>query len=109
MQRMNYSQEMENNWRIRLEQAIEKSGKSKSFISEMAGYDKSYLRDIFNHKKVTPTVDKLIDVCKVLGISPAVLFTDAESERLLNSFSALSESNKKRFLDFLDFKDSDTA
>lgn len=59
-------------WRTRLQQAIEKSGRSMRDISLKAKLNPGYISGIFNEGK-DPTVEKLIAVCKEIKTSPTYI------------------------------------
>jgi lambda repressor-like predicted transcriptional regulator len=59
-------------WRSRLSAAIEQSGKSYRSISLAAGAGAGYVHSLFADGKV-PTIEKLLDVCEVIGVSPSYI------------------------------------
>ncbi|MEM7734040.1 MAG: helix-turn-helix domain-containing protein [Pseudomonadota bacterium] len=78
-------------WRQRLEEAIEKSGRSMTEISEAAGYSHGYLYSILRGGR-DMTLTKLLSVCTQIGVSPTYIISGIElsddDEELLNEINS---------------------
>lgn len=59
-------------WRKRLSDAVEASGRSMRSISLEAGAGAGYVHSILSEGK-DPTIEKLMDVCRVIGASPSFI------------------------------------
>lgn len=99
---------MENDdWKARLERAIKENGASKRKVSLDAGRGPGYVHSILSEGK-DPSVQHLMEVCKVLGISlQYVLFgyqITPETERLLGIFENRPET-RDGILKLLDSQD----
>lgn len=57
------------NWRQRLSEALEASGKSKRAVSLASGNGPGYVHSILKEGK-EPTVENLLDVCAAIPVSP---------------------------------------
>jgi transcriptional regulator with XRE-family HTH domain len=62
-----------------LRKAREAAGLSQETVAFDAGVDRSYLSDI-ERSLHSPTVDRLLAICKALGIQASELFRRVESE-----------------------------
>ena len=58
----------EENWRLRLSQAIEASGKSKRAVSQASGNGPGYVHGILAEGK-DPTITNLMAVCDAIPVS----------------------------------------
>jgi transcriptional regulator with XRE-family HTH domain len=89
-------------WRKRLREAVESSGKSLRSISLAAGCSPGYLHGILSSDK-EPTIARLVKLCGVLGVSVTwVVLGIAWSpvqERLLLLMSDLPDEQKALLLD----------
>lgn len=96
---------MENNdWRARLTQKIEESGKSMRAISIAIGKGEAYTFSIVKYNKI-PSAETLVKICEEVGTSVSyVLFgyeVSAEEEKLLRLFSQASPAQKAAILTLL--------
>jgi len=87
-----------NNWKVRLLEIIEKSGRTQKDISVEAGLGRAYLYGVCREGK-EPSVENFLAICKALNVSPAfVLFgwniTEKQQEllRLLGSSDDKTEA-----------------
>ena len=89
-------------WRVRLQEAVEKSGKSLRSISLAAGCSPGYLHGILKGKK-EPTITRLVKICGVLGVSVTYVVLGIEwsptQEQLLLLMSGLSDEQKTLLLE----------
>lgn len=92
---------VEGDWRKRLAEAIEASGKNPRSVSRAAGYSPGYVHGILKEGK-DPTLDHLAKVCDAAGASfiKIVLGVDLDpaQERLLRLQADLPEDQKKLLL-----------
>lgn len=79
-------------WRARLEDAIEKSGKSKREISLAAGKGHGYVHSIMVDGK-DPTIDNLIAICQVLEVSLTQILYGVQMTPETQEILSLIESN----------------
>lgn len=93
---------MADTWRDRLQQQLDLSGKSMRAVSLEAKCGAGYLHDILVSGK-EPTVDRLMRVADVLGVSLSWLLYGIElsgqEERLLRLYSKLSPRQRQAILD----------
>jgi transcriptional regulator with XRE-family HTH domain len=59
-------------WRIRLDEAVKASGRSRRSVSMGAGRGSNYLDSVLREGK-DPTVDSLIRICQELGVTTAYI------------------------------------
>jgi transcriptional regulator with XRE-family HTH domain len=89
-------------WRNRLQEAVDKSGKSLRAVSLAAGCSPGYLHGILSSKK-EPTIARLVKLCDVLGVSVTYVVLGVawspEQERLLLLMSDLSDEQRVLLLD----------
>jgi len=89
-------------WRLRLQEAVEKSGKSLRSISLAAGCSPGYLHGILSSKK-EPTIARLVKLCAVLDVSVTYVVLGVEwsptQEQFLLLLSGLSDEQKTLLLD----------
>jgi transcriptional regulator with XRE-family HTH domain len=89
-------------WRKRLQEAVEKSGKSLRAVSLAAGCSPGYLHGILNSNK-EPTLTRLIKLCGVLNVSVTFVALGVawspQQERLLLLMSELPDEQKALLLD----------
>lgn len=82
----------------RLREAIDNSGMSRREISIKAGFDPSYVHQIYNSRN-TPNLDRLLRLCEVLNVSAVAIITgldqSADEEALLKLFAKLSKEDKE--------------
>lgn len=104
---------MDQDWRKRLEMSVINSGLSKSAISSQAGLDATYLRDVFNKRRTTPSIEKLIQICEVINESPSYILTgirlDKRAERMLEQFATLPDDKKQLAIELLESFDRTDA
>lgn len=67
-------------WRKRLATAVEESGMSKRAISLAAKAGPGYVHSVLSEGK-DPTVEKLMAVCDVLGVSPTFILYGVDVHR----------------------------
>lgn len=88
---------MENGWRARLIDAIEKDERTPRAISLAAGLGPNYLTQMLA-RGTSPSTSAVVALCDVLGISLTYLFTGAEmtpeDEELLRLSGELPERRK---------------
>lgn len=76
-----------NDWKIRLEEALEKTGRSKRSVSLAAGLGPGYVHSILKEGK-DPTIENLIAVANVLNVSLSYLLygyeVSKEAEEILS-------------------------
>lgn len=88
----------EEEWRVRLQHAVDKSGKSMRAISLAAGCSASYLHGILKEDK-EPTVARLVKICAVIGVSVTYIILGTEmsetQEALLLLLSDLPDEQKQ--------------
>ncbi len=91
-------------WRGRLAAALEQSGKSKREVSIAAGMGAGYVHSLLGEGK-DPTVQNLIKVCEVIGVSLSfVLYgyeLTAENEEILRLLKAATPGERKGLLQIL--------
>ena len=91
-------------WRVRLAQKIEESGKSMRAISIAIGRGEGYVFSIMKEKK-NPTAETLAEICAEAGTSvPYVLYgidISAEGEKFLKLFSQASPDMRAAILTLL--------
>src|SRR5690348_11770744 len=91
-------------WWIRLNTAINDSGRSLRDIALSAGLGPNYIGQMRKHGKM-PGADAVLKLCRALNVSAIYIFTGAkmspEAEELLDLFSRLSRDQQDRFLDLL--------
>lgn len=82
-------------WRQRLEDEIEKSGRSLREISRASGYGAGYLHSILVEGK-DPSISRLMGICSNLGVSAAYILhgiqMTEEDEELLRELNANPEA-----------------
>jgi transcriptional regulator with XRE-family HTH domain len=61
-------------WRIRLEQALKDSGRSGNAVSVEAGCAPNYLHGVLSKNK-EPTLDRFLRICRALNVSPTYVLT----------------------------------
>lgn len=92
-------------WRQRLQQAVDRDGRSLRAISLAAGLPETALWEVLNTDKV-PGIDRLQAICEALKVSISYILEgielSPESERLLKAFSRMSKAEREAFLQFLD-------
>ncbi|CCM77100.1 helix-turn-helix domain-containing protein [Rhizobium mesoamericanum] len=81
-----------NDWRARLEDAIEKSGKSKREISLGAGKGPGYVHSILKEGK-DPTIDNLIAICRVLDVTLTQVLYGVQMSPETQEILSLIETN----------------
>ncbi len=81
---------LEHSWKIRLEEALEKSGRSKRSVSLAAGLGPGYVHSILKEGK-DPTVENLIAVANVVGVSLSHLLYGYEVSKEAEEILALLE------------------
>jgi transcriptional regulator with XRE-family HTH domain len=64
-------------WRVRLEEAIERDGRSFREISLAAGLSHGYLHGILRGSK-EPTLDRFVRLCGVLQVSTTSILVDGD-------------------------------
>lgn len=78
---------IENGWKTRLEEALEKSGRSKRSVSLAAGLGPGYVHSIIKEGK-DPTIENLMAVANVLNVSLSYLLygyeVSKEAEEILS-------------------------
>ncbi len=79
-------------WRARLEDAIEKSGRSKREISLAAGKGAGYVHSVLKEGK-DPTIDNLIAICGVIGVSLTQILYGVQMSQETEEILSLIESN----------------
>jgi ribonucleoside-diphosphate reductase alpha chain len=79
-------------WRARLEDAIEKSGRSKREISLAAGKGPGYVFSILSEGK-DPTIDNLIKICGAINVSLTQILYGVEMSQETQEILSLIESN----------------
>ncbi len=91
-------------WRVRLAQKIEESGKSMRAISLACGRGSGYVHSILKDKK-NPRAEALAEICAEAGTSvPYVLYgidISAEGEKFLELFSQASPDMRAAILTLL--------
>lgn len=89
-------------WRARLRQALENSGRSMRAVSLAAKRGPGYLFSILDEGK-DPTVDNLVAICEVLNVSVTkiLLGTDVspEDEKILSQLG--NPERRRKLLEFL--------
>lgn len=69
---MGYIPRMEQIWMTRIREQMAQKGYSMRSLSEAAGLNQTYIRDILERQR-TPTIDKFTRVAEALGVSPSYL------------------------------------
>jgi transcriptional regulator with XRE-family HTH domain len=89
--------EMQDDWRERLEKAIQGDGRTLRDISLAAGLSHGYLHGILRDGK-EPTLDRFIRICRELGVSSAYALTGAdvslETEEVLRLIEGDQEARR---------------
>ncbi len=84
-------------WRIRLKEALEKSGKSKRAVSLASGNGPGYMHSVLNEGK-DPTVENLMGICDAIGVSTVYILhgidVRPEETELLEKLRANPERRK---------------
>lgn len=95
---------MENNWKQRLAEAVEASGKSKRAISLAAGMAPGYVHSILSEGK-DPTVTNLMKVCDEIGASMSYILygfeISGDVEEILRLLQSSSPSARAGLLQML--------
>lgn len=93
-----------NQWRDRLREAADASGKSRLQICKEARVGKGYLAEVLDNGK-EPTFDRLLRVINAIGVSlPWILYgteIGPEEEELITLFSQLPEKRRRAILDLV--------
>jgi transcriptional regulator with XRE-family HTH domain len=93
---------MADQWRDRLKQALDASGKSMRAVSLEIGCSTSYLFQVISHGK-EPTIDRIMRLADALGVSlPWLLYgyeMSHQEEQLLRAVSQLSPKQRQSFLE----------
>lgn len=88
---------MQDEWRDRLEKAIERDGRTLRDISLGAGLSHGYLHGILRDGK-EPTLDRFLRICQELGLSSAYALTGAdvsfETEEVLRLIEGDQEARR---------------
>lgn len=88
----------DDDWKLRLEAAIEASGRSRRAVSLSAGMGPGYVHSLLREGK-EPTVGSLFAICRELGVSVAHILLgydmSSEDEDLLRSFARLPAEQKE--------------
>lgn len=91
-------------WRVRLAQKIEESGKSMRAISIAIGRGEGYVFSIMKEKK-NPTAETLAEICAEIGTSVSYVLRgfdiSAEGEEFLELFSRASPDVRAAILTLL--------
>jgi transcriptional regulator with XRE-family HTH domain len=92
----------EEEWRQRLQAAVDKSGKSMRAISLTAGCSASYLHGILKENK-EPTLPRLVKICAVISVSVTYIILGIEMspvhEQLLLLLSDLPSAQQQLLLE----------
>jgi transcriptional regulator with XRE-family HTH domain len=92
----------EEEWRKRLQEAVDKSGKSMRAISLTAGCSASYLHGILKENK-EPTLARLVKICSEIGVSVTYIILGIEMspthESLLLLMSDLPDAQQQLLLE----------
>lgn len=99
--------DMEREWRVRLSEALDKSGKSKREVSLAAGCGPGYLHDVLHpDQPKDPTIERLLRICQELNVSLTWIAYGVEmneaDERLLRAFASLTQKQRDALLDLAD-------
>lgn len=96
---------MADKWRERLQMALDATGMSMRDISLKAKCSPGYVHGILKDGK-EPTIDRLLRVADVLGISKQWLLfgyvLDKETEEIITKLAALSPRERRAFLTLAD-------
>lgn len=91
-------------WRKRLREALEQSGKTMRAASIEADCGPGYLHDILNTER-EPSIERLARIARVLGVSLIWLWhgynIGPSDERLLARMAQLSENKRKAVLQLI--------
>jgi transcriptional regulator with XRE-family HTH domain len=79
-------------WRVRIEEAIARDGRSPRELSLAAGLSHGYLHGILRNAK-EPTLDRFMRLCEVLDMSSAWLLFGTEASLDLRDLLDLRERN----------------
>lgn len=97
---------MEQGWRERLLQEVQKTGKSQRSLSMKAGLGPGYLNSILGKAQKDPTVTSLLKVTEVLGVSISYICyaieMTYETEQLLRGFVRLNPRQRSAFRESVD-------
>ena len=101
---------MENNdWRVRLAQKIEESGKSMRAISIAIGRGEGYVFTIMKDRK-NPTAETLAEICTEVGTTLSFILygfdISAEDEEFIKLFSQASPAERDVILALLRSKNN---
>lgn len=92
-------------WRARLQEAIDRDGRSLRRICIDAGMKPDFLSQLMRNGK-DPLVGNFLKICDSLNVSPAYILTgarmDTEGEKLLRLWAKASEAQRQAFLILLD-------
>ncbi|MCL6229223.1 helix-turn-helix domain-containing protein [Bartonella bilalgolemii] len=91
-------------WRQRLQEALEKSGRSKRSISIAAGKGAGYLHSILSEGK-EPTIESLYHVCHAINVSMSYILygqgTTPEDQEFIDLVLKVSPEERKAILTLL--------
>jgi transcriptional regulator with XRE-family HTH domain len=85
-------------WRVRLREAIKRSGKPMYQVSLEADLGKTYVSELFRKKK-EPTIGPLQRICSVLGVTTASILEGIEltpnTERIVKIVSLMTPEEQE--------------
>lgn len=91
-----------NEWKDRLRNAVEDSGKSRRSISTAAGCSPGYLSEVLSEEGPEPTFRNLLAIVDQLSVSLSYIVygyeLSVDEERLLRMFAQLTPDQKDVFL-----------
>ena len=95
-------------WRDRLQDVIQKDGRSEREIAKAAGFGHGYLHGLL-HEGKTPSFIRLQKLCTALNVSMGYISDGYEisavTERLLRAFALLPEEKQAAWLALLEDQD----
>lgn len=94
----------DNEWKQRLEAAVEASGKSRRAISIAAGMGPGYVHSLLREGK-EPTIGSLIAICREVGVSAAYVLMGQDvsdlDEEFISLLAGATASQKRALLEIL--------
>jgi len=91
----------------RIFKILEDKNMSQSAFAKQVGLASSTISD-WKTKKTNPSADKIMDICRVLEITPEQLLTGKESKiskadmRIIEDINGMKEAQRKRVIKYIE-------